>query len=541
MAMPMSSQIAQPQPQPPVPAPVPGSQVQVTSMSTSPPTYNPNNNGNANASPSPSSPNGNQYDKPLSRRGPWSPDEDKKLMELISIYGPSNWVKISKSLMTRSPKQCRERYHQNLKPSLNRTPITLEEGELIEKYVGKYGKKWAEISRHLNGRSDNAIKNWWNGGANRRRRSHHKDDFIEKKNNSHNSLVDLNKTALINSSQTAAASAAASGSGSATTMGTTTTGGSVLPTPSTSTSTATSSSSARSSISANSSNGTSASALSTGRAGFEFSRHSLVSHHANTPQTLNTSNGVPGIPVMTPLFPMGGNGANGATGATGVGGVNRISFNTSMFSNDPNQNASMQDSTQLSSAAPDFRFGRSASLDHPHAPHISLPPLNPKRRLLDEQRRHSAAAAAAAGSSQNPIYLSNSNYSHPNLANHPGNSFFITPITSNQPAGGPGSNCNGSPSCYGSPLLLSTANSRNNSFSIHFDLNSSSHSLRRSSIIPPTEFYHKRNLSSNSIQYAPLNSPKQTPARLNSRIIGETLRNEDGEDKTKISVSSLID
>lgn len=106
-----------------------------------------------------------------SRRGFWSPEEDRKLMELISIFGASNWVKISNSLNTRTPKQCRERYHQNLKPSLNRTPISAEEGELIEKLVAKHGKKWAEIARHLNGRSDNAVKNWWNGGANRKRRA----------------------------------------------------------------------------------------------------------------------------------------------------------------------------------------------------------------------------------------------------------------------------------------------------------------------------------------------------------------------------------
>ncbi|CCH45947.1 Myb-like DNA-binding protein BAS1 [Wickerhamomyces ciferrii] len=105
------------------------------------------------------------------RRGPWSPEEDRKLLDSINLFGATNWVRISQSIGTRTPKQCRERYHQNLKPSLNRNPISPEEGQLIEELVGKYGKRWAEIARHLNGRSDNAIKNWWNGGANRRRRA----------------------------------------------------------------------------------------------------------------------------------------------------------------------------------------------------------------------------------------------------------------------------------------------------------------------------------------------------------------------------------
>jgi hypothetical protein len=109
------------------------------------------------------------------RRGPWTPTEDRLLIELVQRQGPLNWVRISHNIQSRSPKQCRERYHQNLKPGLNHDPITPVEGEAIERMVSETGKKWAEIARKL-GRSDDAVKNWWNL-QHRRKEAQEKRDY----------------------------------------------------------------------------------------------------------------------------------------------------------------------------------------------------------------------------------------------------------------------------------------------------------------------------------------------------------------------------
>lgn len=105
---------------------------------------------------------------PRVKKGPWSEMEDKRLLDLVNYHGAESWMDISKEHGSRNAKQCRERYHQNLKSSINRGPITPEEGVAIERYHAEKGPKWAEIARALGGRSDNQVKNWYNGQKNRR-------------------------------------------------------------------------------------------------------------------------------------------------------------------------------------------------------------------------------------------------------------------------------------------------------------------------------------------------------------------------------------
>ncbi|OGE46889.1 hypothetical protein PENARI_c094G10088 [Penicillium arizonense] len=107
---------------------------------------------------------------PPHRRGPWVPEEDQLLLQLVREQGPKSWARISQHMHNRSPKQCRERFHQSLNPSLNRESISSDEGLMIESMVNEMGKRWAKIARRVGNRSDNAVKNWWNGSMNRKRR-----------------------------------------------------------------------------------------------------------------------------------------------------------------------------------------------------------------------------------------------------------------------------------------------------------------------------------------------------------------------------------
>lgn len=109
------------------------------------------------------------------RLWPWSQSEDRLLLNIISEQGIKSWKLVSQILSTRSPKQCRERFHNILNPSLNHARITPSEGGLIEHLVSEMGKKWAKIARQLNGRSPNTVKNWWYGTHyTRKRRSRRK-------------------------------------------------------------------------------------------------------------------------------------------------------------------------------------------------------------------------------------------------------------------------------------------------------------------------------------------------------------------------------
>ena len=97
--------------------------------------------------------------KQMAVKGPWAKEEDDVVTSLVGQYGPRRWSLIASNLPGRTGKQCRERWHNQLDPSIKKEAWSEEEDQiLIRAHQGAPAPGPRGHARAVHARADRAAQ-----------------------------------------------------------------------------------------------------------------------------------------------------------------------------------------------------------------------------------------------------------------------------------------------------------------------------------------------------------------------------------------------
>lgn len=103
----------------------------------------------------------------LKKRHLWGKEEDQKLVNLVETHG-KNWNLLVNFMPGRNRKQIRDRFNNILDPKLKKEQWTPQEDRRILELFQEFGPKWAYIASFLEGRSEIMVKNRFNSHLKRK-------------------------------------------------------------------------------------------------------------------------------------------------------------------------------------------------------------------------------------------------------------------------------------------------------------------------------------------------------------------------------------
>lgn len=94
---------------------------------------------------------------PTIKKSAWTPEEDKLLLDLYATHG-TKWAQIARHIQGRTDDACSKRYREALDPALRHDEWTPEEDARLVEIHASQGGRWKEVGMEL-GRGSLSCRN----------------------------------------------------------------------------------------------------------------------------------------------------------------------------------------------------------------------------------------------------------------------------------------------------------------------------------------------------------------------------------------------